>query len=798
MSSRFNLLKSHFKTKLGLLGYLCYLTLGLTPTSFAESTPFSEAIYQANLRAVSWIKANTASGNYGGWNTSLGGIAILSQRLTSDTDSPIRGYRFADAQERNLLEEMATYMINRNGALRTGQNARAFRTGYAVIFLSLYLQTGGPDRVGTLTTVSQAIRNGVTALKANQGPPAGADEQVCNLGGWNSFLPQNDGDAYATAEALGGLSIAQDSVADATSTFDRTTPFIDQLLTENGGALYRGCTQATSVPTSPSTAATLYSMSILGLDVADPGVQGVLGWLQGNYAYDQVLAGDANRYYEYLWYLHRGLSAYGQLTGQLLNASSVGGTRDPVADGYPEETRGWRYDIHYDLITQQQEIGSWRCQGQRGCVSTRRAVAYASIILSGEVAGCADDFGDQDGVCQARDNCALVSNPDQSDEDGDGIGDACDNCVQVSNSDQRDSDNDGLGDVCDQQGCIPIDEELCDGRDNDCDGQIDEETNLDGVSCETNAVGVCSAGVTRCRQGSTYCEQITPPDLELCDGEDNDCDSRVDENDPEGSQRCDTGELGRCGEGFSRCEDGGLICIQSHNPAPEACDGLDNNCDGLTDEGNPGGGEPCQTNNLGQCSEGRTQCVNGGLVCSRIIEPGLELCDGLDNDCDGQTDEGNPGEGLACSIDGQAGGCALGLTVCERGAVRCESLQPTPLAETCDGQDNDCDGRTDEDVTSLDPNTPDVGDACNTACGAGTIVCSLGELRCDGPELNAGVPESCNLLDDDCDGVIDEGQDNLNVRCVTGLAGECGEGQLSCVTGQLTCQALISVDEASV
>ena len=763
----------------------------------AETTPFNEAVYQSNLRAVSWIKANTTSGNYGGWNTSLGGLAILSQRLTSEVDAPIRGYRFADAEDRTLLEEMATYIINRDAALRTGQNARAFRTGYAVTFLSLYQQTGGPDRVGTQTTVSQAIRNGVTALKAAQGPPEPVDRAVCNLGGWNSFRPQNDGDAYATAEALGGLSIAQDLVEDATSTFDRASQFIGQLLTEDGGALYRGCTQATSDATSPSTAATLYSMSLLGIDVVDAKIQGALRWLQSNYGYERVPIGDTNRYYEYLWYLHRGLSAYDQRTGELLNASSIGGVRDPSQDGYPDEERSWGYDLRYDLISQQQEIGSWRCQGQRGCVSTRRAVAYASMILSGSLAGCADSFGDQDGICQGRDNCPLISNPDQSDGDGDGVGDACDNCDQVANSDQLDGDLDGLGDACDQQGCVALDQELCDGRDNDCDGQVDEETDLDGARCATGALGLCSAGVIRCRQGSTYCEQLNPPELELCDGADNDCDDRIDENDPEGSQRCDTGELGRCAEGFSRCEANALICLQAHLPEPEVCDGLDNNCDGLTDEGNPGGGEPCQTDNLGQCSEGRTQCVNGGLVCSRIIEPGLELCDGLDNDCDGQTDEGAPGEGLPCRIDGQSGGCALGLTACERGAIRCDPLQATALPETCDGQDNDCDGRTDEEVTSADPDQPSVGDTCQTACGAGLIVCSLGELRCDGPDLEAGVPESCNLLDDDCDGLIDEGQDNLGLRCVTGLTGQCSEGELTCLAGQLTCRALVSVEEAS-
>ena len=134
---------------------------------------------------------------------------------------------------------------------------------------------------------------------------------------------------------------------------------------------------------------------------------------------------------------------------------------------------------------------------------------------------------------------------------------------------------------------------------------------------------------------------VFPGATEICNGIDNNCNGQIDEGNPGGGGACSTGKLGVCAPGLRACTNGSLLCVQSVQPSPEACDGLDNNCNGVTDEGNPGGGAACTTGKLGICSAGVSACSSGTIICAQISQPVAEVCgDGLDNNCNGLIDEG--------------------------------------------------------------------------------------------------------------------------------------------------------------
>ena len=276
------------------------------------------------------------------------------------------------------------------------------------------------------------------------------------------------------------------------------------------------------------------------------------------------------------------------------------------------------------------------------------------------------------------------------------------------------------------------------------------------VRCDTGKLGICAAGATRCSAPDGYvmvCE--APPALaqELCNGLDDDCDGETDEPNteaevhygPQGGGSCDTGQLGVCRPGRTHCIDGSLRCVRDVDPTTDLCDGLDNDCDGSTDEDDPEVGLACQTGNLGICGPGKVECVSTGFNRAEHrclgIPPGslAETCDGADEDCDGLIDENDDGTALSRTC-----GCFdAGTQTCINGEWdRCTARYP--VAEVCDGVDNDCDGETDEGILR----------GCSSVCGDGVQACVAGGwASCTAPEPRL---ELCNGLDDDCDSLIDE------------------------------------------
>ena len=265
---------------------------------------------------------------------------------------------------------------------------------------------------------------------------------------------------------------------------------------------------------------------------------------------------------------------------------------------------------------------------------------------------------------------------------------------------------------------IPASSEDCNNEDDDCDGEIDQ-----GIAPILCGVGACVAMVEGCVAGVVPTCVPGQPSIEVCDGLDNDCDQLTDESFPNSGLACDSGIPGACAAGTFQCLAGVETCVQNLMPTNETCDSIDNDCDGTVDNNIPGTGGNCSTGFPGVCSAGTISCQNGSIDCYSITPSSTEICDGLDNDCDGQTDENNPDGGGACTT-GQLGVCSAGTQICTNGSLVCT---PNNLgsAESCNGLDDNCDGQADE-------GNPGGGGACGCGgtfqCQNGALACIGGPV----------------------------------------------------------------------
>ncbi len=175
-----------------------------------------------------------------------------------------------------------------------------------------------------------------------------------------------------------------------------------------------------------------------------------------------------------------------------------------------------------------------------------------------------------------------------------------------------------------------------------------------------------------------------------------------------GTDRPCGSDEGACVAGRQYCGPDGRYaeCVGQTEPADEACNGLDDDCDGTTDEGCDcvdGSTQPCGSD-VGACMPGEQTCVGGAWsACEGAVDGSEEICDAADNDCDGTADE-VPAvvEMRPCSVG--TGRCAAsGVLVCAPGTIgapSCSAVEGAPVAESCNGQDDDCDEATDEDIAS--------------------------------------------------------------------------------------------------
>ena len=340
--------------------------------------------------------------------------------------------------------------------------------------------------------------------------------------------------------------------------------------------------------------------------------------------------------------------------------------------------------------------------------------------------------------------------------------------------------------------------------------------------------GSCSVGRIHCRQElfsiDEYCgddeecrynwDSVRTDDLcighkgprtEVCDGIDNNCDGRIDEvfdYDGDGYKSANALDVdgNACG---TDCDDFDPFV---HPDMTERCDGIDQNCNLLVDEGldsmgvcHPDVPESINLDDLvfdgtTQClyETGELSCVAGEVQClgADFVGPSEELCDGIDNNCNGYADEPGEvvGEGDLCGSS--IGECSPGYLICNpvTSDMICVNAETGTSPDVCDGLDNDCDYQIDEDAEDL---------LCTNGCPAyGFQRCVNGEYSvCDAPLPGDEDTEPCNGVDDDCDGLIDEGQecscDPAEIGpnapdCTAGL--QCGVGKKDCICEDGDCQ----------
>ncbi len=304
------------------------------------------------------------------------------------------------------------------------------------------------------------------------------------------------------------------------------------------------------------------------------------------------------------------------------------------------------------------------------------------------------------------------------------------------------------------KGVHPGSIELCDGLDQNCDGLPDD--GIGNAPCAVKSPFGACPGVTSCSLGFPECIGKYPT-AEECNGSDDDCDGAIDEG-TAGAPCAAVNELGTCVGKMACLGAEGPACT-AKPPSVEACNLIDDDCNGVTD---PPGSMGCSTfardeDGDGWGKDGDSQCLCAPMppytalivgdcddLTKSIHVGGLEICNSKDDNCDSLIDENTAG--TPCAITGEFGTCT-GVTSCDGGKITC--LGKTAKLEVCNGQDDDCDGAIDEGTS---------GGACGISGESGTC---LGTYVCagvDGLKCSATAPasEACNGFDDDCDGQIDE------------------------------------------
>jgi hypothetical protein len=247
-------------------------------------------------------------------------------------------------------------------------------------------------------------------------------------------------------------------------------------------------------------------------------------------------------------------------------------------------------------------------------------------------------------------------------------------------------------------------------------------------------------------------------------------------------------------------------------PPAETCNGQDDNCNGVIDEGvsnqcavsnDPNDPDNLKHEKAAHCAVESCNCKDDD--CDKQVDEGfppnacggpcgcavpVETCNGLDDNCDGQIDE--PFKvGTPCTNAG-VGACQRGgLLACkpDGSGTFCDAPVVKPTPELCNKIDDDCDGLVDDGVL------PGVGEACGSAigtCAKGVYACVDGQLKCNATTMSAA--ETCNGLDDDCDGIVDNGNfPTVGTDCLCAGLDPAKVGVGACKGGKLACRGAAGI-----
>ncbi len=435
-----------------------------------------------------------------------------------------------------------------------------------------------------------------------------------------------------------------------------------------------------------------------------------------------------------------------------------------------------------------------------------------------------DPDDDNDGVLDGVDNCALAATSSQTDSDGDGLGDACDsdldgdgapnafdNCPGKANADQADVNNNKIGDLCegdwDSDGVLnEVDD--CPWIANADQKDTDKDTTGDACDCDADGDAVANF--------APGCpNDVTPDNCALV--------VNFEQLDLDGDGSGDACDADLDGDGDANASDCQPTVKAVSKLATEACNGVDDNCNGVTDEEAASG---CKAFYFDEDGDGygvtllKCLCATAGQYsasqsgdCSdkdAAVHPGkTEVCgNGKDDNCNGSENDDNAtgcakfytdkdgdgvgAAGFACLCTGTSEFSAKTTGDCSDA----DAAMAPGLAEKCaDGKDNDCSGAADEEncqgcmLLFLDGDADGYGlDAqkkCLSVAGGGYTAQKGGDCDDAKSAIHPGVSEACNSLDDNCNGNTDEeGASGCSDLFADSDSDGFGQGSAKCLCGK--------------